>query len=67
MDCAGIDLKYKGGFIRMAEASAAIDQGVLIDVVLITGRWASGQVVSKFYNRACLGVVALSIGTTSLA
>ena len=34
----GIDPKYKGGSIRMAAASAAIDRGVPIDVVLDTGR-----------------------------
>ena len=41
MDRVGIDPKYKGGSIRMAAASAAIDQGVPIDVVLDTGRWAT--------------------------
>ena len=46
----GIDPKYKGGSIRMAAASAAIDRGVPIDVVLNTGRWASWQVFNKFYN-----------------
>ena len=37
----GIDPKYKGGSVRMAAASAAIDHGVPIDAVLNTGRWAS--------------------------
>ena len=41
MDRAGIDPKYKGGSIRMAAVSEAIDRGVPIDVVLNTGRWAS--------------------------
>ena len=67
MDRAGIDPKYKGGSVRMVAASAAIDRGVPIDVVLNTGRWASWQVFNKFYNRACLRAVALSIGLTSLA
>ena len=50
MDCVGIDPKYKGGSIRMAAASTAIDRGVPIEVVLNTGRWASWQVFNKFYN-----------------
>ena len=37
MTRVGIDPKYKGGSIRMAAASAAIDRGVPIDVVLSTG------------------------------
>ena len=67
MDRVGIDSKYKGGSVRMAAASAAINRGVPIDVVLNTGRWASWQVFNKFYNRARLRAVALSIGLTSLA
>ena len=63
----GIDPKYKGGSIRMAAASAAIDRGVPIDVVLNTGRWASWQVFNKFYNRSRLQASAPSIGSTSLA
>ena len=63
----GIDPKYKGGSIRMAAASAAIDRGVPIDVVLDTGRWASWQVFNKFYNRSRLQASAPSIGSTSLA
>jgi hypothetical protein len=47
MDHASIDLRYKGGSIHMAAASAAIDRGVPIDVVLNTGRWASWQVFNK--------------------
>lgn len=39
--CVGIDPKYKGGSIRMAADSVAIDRGVPIDVVLDAGRWAS--------------------------
>ena len=66
MDCAGIDPKYKGGFIRMA-ATLAIDRGVPIDVVVNTGRWLSWQVFNRFFNRARLKAVVLSIGTTSLA
>ena len=45
MDRIKVDPKYKGGSIRMAAASAAIDRGVPIDVVLNTGRWSSWQVV----------------------
>ena len=67
MDRVGIDPKYKGGSVRMAAASAAIDCGVPIDVVLSTGRWADLQVFNKFYNRARLRAVAPSIGLTSLA
>ena len=67
MTRVGIDSKYKDGSIRMAAASAAINRGVLIDVVLNTGRWASWQVFNRFYNRARLRNVAPSIGLTSLA
>ena len=67
MTCIGIDPKYKGGFVRMATASAAIDRGVPIDAVLNTGRWASWQVFNKFYNRSRLQASAPSIGLTSLA
>ena len=41
MDHVSINLKYKGGSIRMAAASAAIHLGVPIDVVLSEGRWVS--------------------------
>ena len=37
MDCIKVDPKYKGGSIRMAIASADIDLGVPIEVVLNTG------------------------------
>ena len=67
MDRAGIDPKYKGSFVHMAAASASIDRGVPIDVVLNTGRWASWQVLNKFYNRDRLCAVAPTIGLTSLA
>ena len=62
----GIDPKYKGSFVHMAAASAAIDRGVPIDVVLNTGRWASWEVFNRFYNRARLRDVAPSIGLTVL-
>ena len=48
MDRVGIDPKYKGGLICMAAASAVVDRGVLIDVVLNTGRWANWQIFNKF-------------------
>ena len=67
MDRVGIDPKYKGSYICMAAASAAIGWRMPIDVVLNTGRWASWQVFNKFYNRARRRAVALSIGLTSLA
>ena len=38
MDRASIDPKCNGGFIRIAAALAAIDQGILIEVVLDKGR-----------------------------
>ena len=53
-----IDPKYKGGSIRMVVASAAIDRGVPIDVVLNT---ADGPVGSL------QPFLQLSIGLTSLA
>ena len=67
MTRVGIDPKYEGGSIRMAAASAAIDRGVPIHVVLNTGQWASWQVFNRFYKRARLRAVASSIGLTSLA
>ena len=51
----------------MAAASAAIDSGVAIDVVLHTGRWHSWTVFNKFYNRARLRAVVPLVGRTSLA
>ena len=54
MDRIKVDPKYKGGSICMAAASAAIDRGVPIEVVLNIGRWSSWQVFNKFYNRARL-------------
>ena len=48
IDRIGVDPKYKGGSIRMAAASAAIDQGVPIEVGLNAGRWSSWQVFSTF-------------------
>ena len=56
-----------GGSVRMAAASAAIDSGVAIDVVLSTGRWSSWTVFHKFYNRAKLRVVVPLVGRTSMA
>ena len=56
MNRVSIDPKYEGGFVRMTAASAVIDREAPIDAVLNTGRWASWQVFSKFYNRACLQV-----------
>ena len=47
-----IPKEFPGGSIRMAAASAAIDCGMPIDVVLSIGRWASWQVFDNFYNRS---------------
>ena len=58
---------YSGGSVRMAAASAAIDNGVPIDEVLHTGRWSSWLVFNKFYNRAKLRAVVPLVGRTSLA
>ena len=66
MDRIKVDPKYKGGSIRMAAASASIDRGVPIDVVLNTCRWSRWRVFNKFYNRARLRAVVPSIGLTSL-
>ena len=54
MKRVSIDPKYKGGSVRMAAASAAIDRGTPIEVVLSTGRWTSWRVFQLFYNRARL-------------
>ena len=56
-----------GGSVRMAAASAAIDSGVAIDVVLSTGRLTSWTVFHKFYNRAKLRAVVPLVGRTSMA
>ena len=58
---------YSGGSVRMAAASAAVDNGVPIDEVLRTGRWSSWLVFNKFYNRAKLRAVVPLVGRTSLA
>ena len=50
-----------------AAASAAIDSGVAIDVVLSTGHWTSWTVFHKFYNRAKLRAVVPLVGRTSMA
>ena len=50
---------YSGGSVRMAAASAAVDNGVPIDEVLRTGRWSSWLVFNKFYNRAKSGLLLL--------
>ena len=67
MNRVSIDPKYEGGCVRITAASAAIDRGVPIDAVLNTGRWASWQVFSKFYNQARLRASASRIGLTLLA
>ena len=50
IDRIKVDPKYKGGSIRMAAASAAIDRGVPIDVVLNTDRWSSWQVLTELIS-----------------
>ena len=57
---------YSGDSVLMAAASAAIDSGVAIDVVLSTGRWSSWTVFHKFYNRAKLRAVVPLVGRTSM-
>ena len=58
---------YTGGSVRMAAASAAVDNGVPIDEVLRTGRWSSWRVFNQFYNRSKLRAVVPLVGRTSLA
>ena len=58
---------YTGGSVRMAAASAAVDNGVPIDEVLRNGRWSSWLVFNKFYNRAKLRAVVPLVGRTLLA
>ena len=67
MDRVDIPKEFPGGSVRMAAASAAIDRGMPIDVVLSIGRWASWQVFNNFYNRSRLTAVAPPVGRTSLA
>ena len=56
----GIDAHFKGGSVRMAAASAAIDPGTPIDIVLNTVRWTSWTVFNTFYNRSRLNDVCFS-------
>ena len=51
MDRVEIPKQFPGGSVRMAAASAAIDHGMPIDVVLSTGRWQSWQDFNTFYKR----------------
>ena len=67
MNRVNISPNYGGGSVRMATASAALDSGVAIDVVLNTGRWKSWTVFHKFYNRAKLRAVVPLVGRTSMA
>ena len=63
----GMDARFKGGSVRMAAASAAIDRGTPIDIVLNTGRWTSWTVFNTLYNGSRLNSVFLPIDCTSLA
>ena len=67
MDRIGVDKRFKEGSIRMAAASAAINRGMSIDVVINTGRWTGWQVFNRFYNRSRLNAVAPPVGRTLLA
>ena len=67
MNRVGVDPKFKGGSVRMAAASAALDRGEPLEIVLATGRWSSWAVFNAFYNRARVNAVAPPIGRTSLA
>ena len=58
---------YSGGSVRMAAASAAVDNGVPIDEVLRTGRWSSWLVFNQFYNRAKLRAVVPLVGRISFS
>ena len=66
-DRVEIPKEFLGGSVRMAAASAAIDRGMPIDVVLSIGRWVSWQVFNTFYNRSRLNAVAPPVGCNSLA
>ena len=67
MTRVNIARSYGGGSVRMAVASAAIDSGVAIDVVLSTGRWKSWRVFHRFYNRAKLRAAVPLVDRTSMA
>ena len=66
MDRIGVDPRFKGGSVRMAAASKAVDEGTPIDVVLNTGRWSSWRTFNLFYNRARVRDTAPPIGCTHL-
>ena len=67
LDCVEIPKEFPGGSVRVAAASAAIERGMPIDVVLSIGRWASWQVFNNIYSRSRLTAVAPLVGRTSLA
>ena len=52
MDIRGVPKHFKGGFIRMAAASKAIDDGCDPRFVLMMSRWRSWHALDAFYNRA---------------
>ena len=52
MDICKVPKHLKGGSIRMAAASKAIDDGCDPRFVLMMGRWRSWHVLDAFYNRA---------------
>ena len=52
MDICKVPKHFRGGSIRMAAASKAIDDGCDPRFVLMMGRWHSWHVLDAFYNRA---------------
>ena len=52
MDICGVPKHFKGGSIRMAAASKALDDGCDPRFVLMMGRWRSWHVLDAFYNRS---------------
>ena len=68
MDWSGVDVSiWKGGSVRMAGSSKALDEGHSIDVVMHIGRWSSWKVFQRFYNRSQLSQSAPLVGETTMA
>ena len=52
MEKAGVPSHFTPRSLRSAASSAAIDDGVPMERVLMQGRWSSKEMFKKFYYRA---------------
>ena len=51
MGICGVPKHFKGGSIRMAAATKALDDGCDPRIVMQIGRWRSWYILDAFYNR----------------